>query len=60
MYGATHDENTWRTTDGYSQESEISWHVVGVNKATHVLSLIYAFFHHAALVIVRESEECYS
>lgn len=42
LYRAAHAEGTWRT-DGYSEESVISWYAVSVNKATHVLSVIYGF-----------------
>lgn len=59
LYRAAHAEGTWRT-DGYSEESVISWYAVSVNKATHVLPVIYGFSPpHSALVIGRESEECY-
>lgn len=43
LYRAAHAEGTWRRTDGYSEESVISWYAVSVNKATHVLSVIYGF-----------------
>lgn len=34
--------------------------MVNMNKAKHILSLIYGFFPHSALAIVREAEECYA
>lgn len=36
---------------GYSQGYLISWYVVSVNKAAHVLALIYIFFPYSPLIL---------